>query len=83
VAVNTPTVGIFGSSEPDIWFPYEEFGPFVPAYVSIECRPCHSHVCNHISCLQDLTGETVERKLLDVIDHPGAASHSTRSWPNS
>ena len=26
VAVGTPTVGIFGSSEPDIWFPYETVG---------------------------------------------------------
>jgi lipopolysaccharide heptosyltransferase II len=61
VAVDTPTVGIFGSSEPDIWFPYERFGPFYPAVYPIECRPCHSHTCEHLSCLRELSVETVER----------------------
>ncbi|UCG52865.1 MAG: glycosyltransferase family 9 protein [Candidatus Latescibacterota bacterium] len=76
VAVGTPTVGIFGSSEPDIWFPYEEFGPYRPIYVPIDCRPCHSHVCSHLSCLLGLTVDAVERKLLDVM---GAGKSSQRS----
>ncbi len=67
VAVGTPTVGIFGSSEPDIWFPYETFGPYVPAIVPISCRPCHSHFCDHLSCLHRLTVHDVEEKLLDVM----------------
>lgn len=67
VAVGTPTVGVFGSAEPDIWFPYERYGPFVPAFVPIECRPCHSHVCSHISCLRGLTPAMVEEKLLGVL----------------
>ena len=73
VAVGTPTVGIFGSSEPDIWFPYERFGPYVPACVPITCRPCHSHTCSHVSCLTRLMPEMVEQKLLDVLGHPGAS----------
>ena len=68
VAVGTPTVGIFGSSEPDVWFPYETFGPYVPAFLPIECRPCHSHICDHLSCLQKLPVETVERQLLGVLE---------------
>jgi len=67
VAVGTPTVGIFGSAEPDIWFPYELHGPFTPAYVDVECRPCHSHVCDHLSCLRELSVESVESKLFDVM----------------
>ena len=67
VAVGTPTVGVFGSSEPDVWFPYEAYGPYVPAYVPITCRPCHSHVCSHISCLRKVTADMVEQKLLGVI----------------
>jgi lipopolysaccharide heptosyltransferase II len=61
VAVGTPTVGIYGSSEPDIWFPYEVLGPFVPAFVPVECRPCHRHVCplGHTDCLRRLTPEAV------------------------
>jgi len=68
VAVGTPTVGIFGSSEPDIWFPYETFGPYVPAIVPISCRPCHSHFCDHLSCLHRLTVDDVEEKLIDVMN---------------
>lgn len=67
VAVGTPTVGIFGSAEPDIWFPYDRFGPYRAAWVPITCRPCHSHRCSHISCLRKLTVERVERLLLSVI----------------
>jgi ADP-heptose:LPS heptosyltransferase len=68
-AVGTPTVGIFGSAEPDIWFPYEPYGPFVPAYVPLECRPCHQHVCplGHTDCLNKLTPETVLEKLRGVL----------------
>jgi heptosyltransferase-2 len=67
VAVDTPTVGIFGSAEPDVWFPYEKFGPYVPVVVPITCRPCHSHVCSHISCLRRVTPSLVEAKLLGVM----------------
>jgi heptosyltransferase-2 len=67
VAVGTPTVGIFGSAEPDIWFPYEKFGPYAPAFVPVECRPCHEHVCplGHTDCLNlvtpDLVADTLRR----------------------
>jgi ADP-heptose:LPS heptosyltransferase len=74
VAVGTPTVGIFGSSEPDIWFPYETLGPFVPAYEPIECRPCHAHACGHLSCLRRLTPEAVEAQLAGLIDAAGSRS---------
>lgn len=74
VAVGTPTVGIFGSAEPDIWFPYERYGPYVSAFIPIECRPCHSHVCGHISCLRNLTAEMVEENLLDVLGRSTPAS---------
>jgi len=68
VAVDTPTVGIFGSSEADIWFPYGSFGPFAAAYEPIECRPCHLHACGHLSCLRRLAPEAVEAKLVSVLE---------------
>jgi heptosyltransferase-2 len=71
VAVGTPTVGIFGSSEPDIWFPYESFGAFVPAFAPIWCRPCHYHTCAHVSCLRRLSVETVAARLVGVMSAPG------------
>jgi ADP-heptose:LPS heptosyltransferase len=74
IAVGTPTVGIFGSSEPDIWFPYASFGPFVPAFEPIECRPCHLHECGHLSCLRRLAPETVEARLVEALDAARARS---------
>ncbi len=67
VAVGTPTVGLFGSSEPDIWFPYASFGPFAAACIPAECRPCHRHVCDHLSCLRGLSAEKVETELVRVL----------------
>ncbi|HEX6790966.1 MAG TPA: glycosyltransferase family 9 protein [Candidatus Krumholzibacteria bacterium] len=57
VAVGTPTVGIFGSSQSSVWFPYAGLGPFRAAEIQVECRPCHRHVCplGHTRCLNDLT----------------------------
>jgi len=67
VAVGTPTVGIFGSSEPDIWFPYESFGPYRPAFVPQDCRPCHQHDCDHLSCLTGLDAGAVEQVVQGVL----------------
>jgi lipopolysaccharide heptosyltransferase II len=67
VAVATPTVGIFGSSEPEVWFPYERHGPYAPAFMPITCRPCHMHVCSHTSCLKNLTVDIVADKLVTLL----------------
>lgn len=69
VAVGTPTVGIFGSAEPDIWFPYESFGPYVAASVPVDCRPCHQHTCplGHTDCLNRLTPGMVLDALRSVL----------------
>jgi ADP-heptose:LPS heptosyltransferase len=74
VALGTPTVGIFGSAEPDVWFPYEGFGPYAAAWVPITCRPCHMHECDHISCLRRVSPTMVEEKLLAVLSRRGARS---------
>ncbi|HEX5132970.1 MAG TPA: glycosyltransferase family 9 protein [Candidatus Krumholzibacteria bacterium] len=60
-ATGVPTVGIFGSSEPDIWFPYAGAGPFRAAYIDVPCRPCHRHECplGHTRCLNELTAGAV------------------------
>lgn len=83
VAVGTPTVGLFGSSEPDVWFPYAPFGPFVPAYAPIECRPCHQHTCDHLSCLRGLTPEMVEEKLLAVMRAAGSTKRAGSAEPRT
>jgi lipopolysaccharide heptosyltransferase II len=61
IATGTPTVGIFGSSQSSVWFPYEDFGPYRAAQIDVPCRPCHQHVCplGHTRCLNELSPEHV------------------------
>ncbi|MFH1755146.1 MAG: glycosyltransferase family 9 protein [Candidatus Latescibacterota bacterium] len=80
VAVGTPTVGIFGSSEPDVWFPYEEFGSYCPAFIPLECRPCHVHACDHLTCLNELSVTSVEEAVAGLLDRRTSASASKLSW---
>lgn len=68
VALERPTVGIFGPTEPDIWFPYEGRGPYLLATRNEECAPCHRHYCDDLRCLRGLEPEAVATKLLRVID---------------
>jgi lipopolysaccharide heptosyltransferase II len=74
VAVGTPTVGIFGSSEAGVWFPYEHAGPFRAAAIDVPCRPCHKHECplGHTRCLNDLGASYVARLVGDVLARSGA-----------
>ena len=78
VAVGTPTVGIFGSAEPDIWFPYESFGPYAHVVVPMECRPCHQHVCplGHTDCLNRISPEMVAEQLRAVMSGRRTAGDS-------
>lgn len=66
-AVGTPTIGIFGSSEPAVWFPYS--APHRAAFIELECRPCHQHECplGHTRCLNDLPAESVARWVAEAI----------------
>jgi len=76
VAVGTPTVGIFGSSEPEVWFPYEAFGAFRAAVVPLPCRPCHRHECplGHTDCLRTLRAEDVVELVAAVAGRRGEAA---------
>lgn len=50
-AVGTPTVGLFGPGEEEIWFPYTESFPggssrHAALRQNVPCHPCHLNVCN-------------------------------------
>ena len=77
-AVGTPTVGVFGSSEPAVWFPYRNEGPFRAAFIEVECRPCHRHVCplGHTRCLNELAAAAVASDVAAVmLDAREARTH--------
>jgi len=70
VATGTPTVGIFGSSQSSVWFPYENIGPYRAAQIDVPCRPCHQHVCplGHTRCLNELSPARVASILEPLLD---------------
>lgn len=46
VAVGTPTIGIFGPGEENIWFPYHRQDGHTALRRDVPCHPCHLDVCN-------------------------------------
>jgi ADP-heptose:LPS heptosyltransferase len=54
VALGVPTVGLFGPTEPDIWFPYEDRGPFRVVREYNPAGPCPDHGRSHVSRLAHL-----------------------------
>jgi ADP-heptose:LPS heptosyltransferase len=45
-ALGTPTVGIFGPGEEEIWFPYRAEGGYRALRKDVPCHPCHLDFCN-------------------------------------
>jgi lipopolysaccharide heptosyltransferase II len=74
VAIGRPTVGVFGPTEPDIWFPYEGKGPFALASRRMKCAPCHRHECESIECLEGIEPAAVLEHLRKVLKWKKAAS---------
>lgn len=66
VALGRPTVGIFGPTEPDIWFPYEGRGPYRLVTRRERCAPCHLHHCGDMRCLDTIPPAEVFDALRDA-----------------
>jgi ADP-heptose:LPS heptosyltransferase len=64
-AVGTPTVGIFGPGEPEIWFPYGP--PHQAAYREIHCSHCRRDVCPQVECMDLLAVDDVEQACLGAL----------------
>jgi ADP-heptose:LPS heptosyltransferase len=67
VALDLPTIGVFGPTEPDIWFPYVDMGPFSVVTRDEECAPCHLHSCSDLRCLTGITAKEVYGELYELI----------------
>lgn len=59
IAMGLPTVGIFGPTEVDMWFPYSGMGPFEVIASGADCSPCHLHECSDMKCLDDISVDQV------------------------
>ncbi|MGE5315799.1 MAG: glycosyltransferase family 9 protein [Acidobacteriota bacterium] len=77
VAVGTPTIGIFGPGEENIWFPYtkEHYGEASPHRAlrrDVPCHPCHLDYCTrtgdgYMECMRLLTTREVFDVLKEIV----------------
>lgn len=69
-ALDRPTVGVFGSSNPDWTAPLGRHARAVVP-VGFSCRPCYRKTCNQKEfCLDTVTGKTVLAAVNDLVDGP-------------
>ncbi len=73
VAMNIPTVALFGPTDPAVWFPYAGLGPFRVLATRPPCSPCHLHDCGAFICLPDLRPDAVLAAVA-ALPAPGVAS---------
>jgi lipopolysaccharide heptosyltransferase II len=69
-AVGTPTVGIFGPGEPDIWFPYDKNPGHVALHKDVPC--CHRDFCErkgeeYMQCMKAVKPEEVLEVLKRIL----------------
>jgi lipopolysaccharide heptosyltransferase II len=67
VAVGAATIGLFGPSQPHIWFPYHQADGHFALWQPVECRPCHKNFCplGHLDCQNKLEPERVAAAVLE------------------
>jgi len=62
-AVGTPTLGIFGPGEPEIWFPYG--APHRVLHREIPCSHCGLDECGRLDCMNAIPTSEVLSRILD------------------
>ncbi len=72
-AVGTPTIGIFGPGEEDIWFPYEKSLGHHALRKDVPCHPCHLDFCNlpgedFMRCMKLLKPEEVFEVIKQILE---------------
>lgn len=72
-AVGTPTVGILGPTEPEIWFPYRAHDGHQLLVKEIWCRPCHRHECFRMDCLDWISVGDALQATARALHHGGGA----------
>jgi len=70
-AVGTPTLGIFGPGEPEIWFPYSS--PHQYAYAEVGCSHCGLDYCNLMACMDHLETKDVFSRIMPLLGKKAAS----------
>ncbi|WP_407179619.1 lipopolysaccharide heptosyltransferase II [Bradyrhizobium sp. STM 3562] len=60
-ALGTPTMGIFGPTDPYLWGPLNGLAATIQTKTVVPCQPCHRPVCRlkHHRCMRDIPAEDV------------------------
>jgi lipopolysaccharide heptosyltransferase II len=71
-AVGTPTIGLFGPGEENIWFPYSPKYGHIALRKDVPCHPCHLDFCNrtgdgYMECMKLLQIEEVFEAVKGII----------------
>lgn len=72
-ALQVPTVGILGPTEPEIWFPYKASEGHQLLSREIWCRPCHRHECARMDCLDWISVGDALQAVARALAHGGGA----------
>jgi ADP-heptose:LPS heptosyltransferase len=73
-AVGTPTIGLFGPGQEEIWFPYDPADGHAALRKDVPCHPCHLDFCNrkgdeHMECMRRLTVDEVFAHVERAVAH--------------
>jgi len=68
VGMGVPTLAVFGPTDPAIWFPYENLGPYRVLARRPHCHPCDLHECPAFICLPELEPDEVWRSLVPLLE---------------
>jgi ADP-heptose:LPS heptosyltransferase len=71
VGLGTPTLALFGPTDPGLWFPYEGAGPFRVLARRPACHPCDRHLCDAFICLPELEPATVMQATMRMLADAG------------
>jgi len=71
-SVGTPTIGLFGPGEEQIWFPYDSGEGHRALRKDVSCHPCHLDFCNrtgggYMECMKLLTVDEVTSAVLAAL----------------
>ena len=67
VAMGVPTLALFGPTDPGIWFPYADAGPYRVLATRPECHPCNLLDCDDFVCLPELGPSRVASAFLALL----------------
>lgn len=73
VALGRPTVALFGPTDPTVWFPYAEFGPYRVLHAGVECGDCDRWRCPERRCMAAIEPDRVVSTVLTLLHGAGPA----------